>query len=110
MQYGSGAQACCTSMRRILPLSERRLGALANGSPAPPPSPVPMYSSLSGPNASCPALWLAYVGWATWISSEPAVAMWSDDADVAVYLRTTSVPLGAVNAANTCGDTVNHGG
>ena len=47
------------SMRRILPSRVVRSSALRSGSPPEPPSPRPMYSMPSGPNASWPPLWFA---------------------------------------------------
>jgi hypothetical protein len=50
------------SIRRILPSSSPTFSARRSGSPPEPPSPMPMYSMLSGPIMTLPPLWLGY-GW-----------------------------------------------
>ena len=49
-------------MRSILPSNSALFCARLSGSLAPPPSPIAMYSNLSGPKASQPPLWFGF-GW-----------------------------------------------
>src|SRR5947208_2429497 len=55
--YGSPPS---TSIRSSLPSSESRFWARSCGSPASPPSPMPIYSIPSGPNTTSPPLWFGY--------------------------------------------------
>src|SRR5688500_11762748 len=59
-QYDRPSHDRLTSSRTTLPSSVDRLCPEAKGSPAPPPSPSTQYRYPSGPNATCPPLWLLY--------------------------------------------------